>query len=196
MTNTTPTPWGYSTVAELPALMSVSDFKVYTGSIMSSSDEQIAATLDAVSAAVRNYCRWHVAPSAECVWTGDADGKLVQLPAMNVTSVHSVTVNGDTLETGEYAWRKSGLIRLAQPVYDDWGQRVSVDYDAGVDSDTIASVVAQLATNALVAPAGVMREQAGDVAITYNQTAVGVSGGIRLLSSDKALLDPFKLPSC
>lgn len=192
----TPTPWGYSTTTELPALMSVEDFVVYTGGIMSSSTDQISATLDAVSASVRNYCGWHIAPSIECIWTGDADGRLVQLPAMNVSTVHSITVNGDDLDRDDFAFRRSGLIRLDELVFDDWGQLVTVDYTAGVDTEAIASVVSQLAVNALVAPAGVMREQAGDVAITYNQTAVGVSGGVRLLSSDKALLDPFKLPTC
>lgn len=190
---TTRTPWGYDVVGDLGSLMSVEDFKEFTGGVMSSSDEQIEATLAAVSSVVRAYCGWHISPIVECIWTGDANGTLVQLPAMNVSTVHSVSVSGS--ETSDYAWRSSGLIRLGKCPSDDWGRLINADYDAGVDADTIAAVVSQLAVNALVAPAGVMREQAGDVAITYNQTAVGVSGGIRLLSTDKILLDPYKLPT-
>ena len=189
----TRTPWGYEIVGTLDNLMSVEDFKEYTGGVMSSSDEQIEATLAAVSAVVRSYCGWHISPVVECIWTGDADGRLVQLPAMNVLSVRSVSVHG--AETSDYAWRSSGLIRLGRCPGDDWGRLVGIDYDAGLDAEAIAAVVSQLAVNALVAPAGVMREQAGDVAITYNQTATGVTGGIRLLSSDKLLLEPYKLPT-
>lgn len=191
MSNTT-TPWGYDVVGELPALMTAADFAKITGGVMSSSTDQINATLAAVSAAIRAYCGWHVAPNVECLWEGDADGRLVQLPAMGVSTVHSVTVGGDD---ATYTWRKSGLIRLDRPAPDDWGQLVAADYHAGFDTSVLASVVSQLAVNAIVAPAGVMREQAGDVAITYNQTAAGVTGGIRLLSSDKALLDPYRLPA-
>lgn len=193
MTTTTRTPWGYDVVGELGSLMSVADFKEITGGVMSSSDDQIEATLAAVSSVVRAYCGWHISPVIECIFTGDADGRLVQLPAMNVSTVHTVSVSGTAVT--DYAWRSSGLIRLGQDPGDDWGRLVNADYDAGVEAEAIAAVVSQLAVNALVAPAGVMREQAGDVAITYNQTAVGVSGGIRLLSTDKILLDPYKLPN-
>ena len=189
------TPWGYAVDDELPALISVEDFRDYAGDTLSSSDEQIAATLDAVSYAIRNYCKWHVAPVLTCSWTGDADGRLIQLPAMNVSTVHSVAVNGDDIGEG-YSWRDSGLIRLDKPVYDDWGRRVSIEYDAGVYADAILSVVTQLAINSLVAPPGIMREQIADASITYNQSAVGLSGGIRLHATDRALLNPFKLPGC
>lgn len=188
----TRTPWGYDVVGTLPSLMTVEEFNTITGGIMSSSTAQIEATLAAVSAAIRTYCGWHIAPNIECTWQGDADGKLVELPGMGVSTVHSVTIAG---EPAGYTWRKSGLIRLDSPVIDDWGQLVEIVYNAGFETSVVSSVVSQIAVNALVAPAGVMREQAGDIAITYNQTAVGVTGGIRLLSSDKLLLDPYKLPA-
>ena len=187
-------PWNYEIAGGLPSVISAEQFDVLTGGVMSSSDDQIDATLRAVSASIRIYCGWHVAPNVRCYWRGDADGRLIQLPAMNVTSVHSVKVSGRELDTKEYAWRKSGLIRLAHEPLDDWGQLVEVEYDAGVANDYIAPIASQLATNALVAPAGVQAERAGDVSITYNSTASGVSGGIRLLSSDKEMLDAFKLP--
>ncbi len=57
----------------------------------------------------------------------------------------------------------------------------------------LAAVVAQIAANALAAPAGVRAEQAGDVSVTYNTTASGVSGGVRLLDSDLAMLAPYAI---
>lgn len=186
--------WGYSTLETLPSLISLEDFNIATGDEMSSSPEQVQAVLNAASNAIRSYCHWHVAPQITCTWQGDADGRLIQLPVMNVTSIHSISVNGVELAESEYAWRDSGLIRLAKPVCDDWGRRVAVEFEAGCDSDALDAVVTQIAVNNLVAPAGVLREQAGEVAITYNQTAVGVTGGVRLMASDRALLSPYKLP--
>lgn len=188
------TPWNYDVDGGLPPVITPQEFDVITGGVMSSSSDQIAAVLNAVSATIRAYCDWHVAPNVRCTWCGDADGKLVQLPAMNVTSVHTVKVDGQTLDPAEYAWRKSGLIRLARAPQDDWGQLVEVEFDAGVSTGYIASIASQLATNALVAPAGVLSERAGDVSIQYNSTASGVAGGIRLLESDKEALNAFKLP--
>jgi hypothetical protein len=187
--------WGYSTSVELPSLISVQDFETATGGEMSSSTEQIQATLDAASGAIRSFCGWHVAPNLRCAWQGDADGRLIQLPAMNVTSIHSVTIDGVELAASDYSWRASGLIRLAKPIQDDWGRRVIVEFDAGCDSGALNGVVTQVAVNNLVAPAGVMREQVSDVSITYNQLANGVTGGIRLISGDKAMLKAFKLPT-
>lgn len=186
--------WGYSTSAQLPSLISAEDFAKATGGVMSATTDQIQMTLDAASGAIRSFCGWHVAPNLTCTWQGDANGRLIQLPVMNVTSIHSVTVNGVELASTEYAWRDSGLIRLARPVLDDWGRRVVVEFDAGCDSDTLDAVVTQVAVNNLVAPAGIMREQVDSVAITYNQTANGVTGGIRLITGDKAMLKAFKLP--
>lgn len=186
--------WNYATDSQLDTLISLADFKVITGNTLSSTDAQITATLKAVSNAVRSFCGWHVSPSLTCYWQGDADGRLVQLPAMNVTSIHSVTINGSALASTEYSWRPSGLIRLKKPVDDDWGQLVSVEFESGVSADILGATVSQIAVNTLVAPAGVQREQVGDVSIAYNLTASGVTGGIRLLPSDKAMLKAFQLP--
>lgn len=188
------TQWGYSVLEEMPSLISYEDFMTATGNEMSGSAEQIQAVLDAASNSIRSYCHWHISPSLTCSWRGDADGCIVQLPTMNVTSIHSVIVNGVELAESDYAWRDSGLIRLARPVHDDWGRPVAVEFEAGCDSDAVAAIVTQVAVNNLVAPAGVLREAAGEVSITYNQTAVGVTGGVRLMASDRTLLSSFRLP--
>lgn len=187
--------WGYSTTQELPPLISVEDFTKATGGELSSTADQITWTLNAASGAIRTFCGWHVGPSLTCTWQGDADGRLVQLPAMNVTSIHSISINGVELTSDEYAWRDSGLIRLAKPILDDWGRRVVVEFEAGCASGALDAIVTQIAVNNLVAPAGIMREQVGDLNVTYNMTGNGVTGGIRLISSDKSQLKAFKLPT-
>lgn len=187
--------WGYSTTQELPPLISVEDFTKATGGELSSTADQITWTLNAASGAIRTFCGWHVGPGLTCTWQGDADGRLVQLPVMNVTSIHSIVVNGVELASTDYAWRDSGLIRLAKPVLDDWGRGVVVEFEAGCESGALDAIVTQIAVNNLVAPAGIMREQVGDLNVTYNMTGNGVTGGIRLISSDKSQLKAFKLPT-
>ena len=70
-------------------------------------------------------------------------------------------------------------------------------FSSGYDLDEVpdlAAIVAQIAANALVATPGVQSERAGDVQISYNSTAYGVSGGVALLDRDKLLLAPHRLP--
>lgn len=69
-------------------------------------------------------------------------------------------------------------------------------YESGIPAEmagALEAVCSQVAANALAAPAGVSSEQSGGVSISYNQTAQGVSGGIRLLDSDLAMLAPYML---
>lgn len=187
-------PWGYDLAdgGEIPSIITPSQFAVLTGGRMSSTTEQVQAMLDATSAAVRGYCGWHVAPALECVWVGDAPDGICQLPAMGV-SVTSVEVGGTALDPTAYEWAESGLVRLRGRA-PRW-RSVRVEFAAGYDggTDGIGAVVAQLAANALAASPGVREEHAGQVGISYNQTASGVSGGVRLLDSDRALLDPWRV---
>lgn len=184
--------WGYE-IASLPPLLTVADFEDLTGHTLSATTKQMEATLNGASQVVRDYCGWHVAPSVQCSWRGDADGRFVHLPVMFVSDVASVSVDGRALSANEYQWKQDGLIRLARPV-DDWGRRVEVTFTAGVPATALAAVVAQVATNYLVAPAGVSSETAGGVSISYNSTGYGMTGGIRLHSTDKATLAQYRIP--
>lgn len=186
--------WGYDVAdgVTIPSIITPAQFALLTQGRMSSTTEQVQAMLDAVSAAVRGYARWHVAPALPCVWVGDAPDGICHVPAMGVSSVTSVTVDGRALGPGEYEWSRSGLVRLRSRA-PRWGG-VEVEFTAGFeDVDDLGGVVAQIAANALAASPGVREEHAGQVGITYNQTANGVSGGVRLLDSDRMLLDRWRI---
>ena len=186
--------WGYDLAdgTAFPSIITPAQFALLTQGRMSSTTEQVQAMLDAVSAAVRGYARWHVAPALPCVWVGDAPDGICHIPAMGVSSVTSVTVDDRTLGPGEYEWSRSGLVRLRSRA-PRWGG-VTVEFTAGFqDVDDLGGVVAQIAANALAASPGVREEHAGQVGITYNQTANGVSGGVRLLDSDRMLLDRWRI---
>ena len=186
--------WGYELAegASLPSIITTEQFALLTQNRMSSTPQQVQAMLDATSASIRGFCGWHLAPSVACVWRGDAPTGICQLPVMGMTAVTSVKIGGEALDPTAYEWSTSGLVRLSRPVH-RWGG-VTVEFTAGYDdSADIGAVVAQIAANALVASPGVREEHAGQVGISYNQTAAGVSGGIALLDRDRMLLDRWRI---
>lgn len=178
--------------ATLESIITPAQFSIITGGRMSSTTETVQAMLDAVSAAVRSYCGWHVAPATACVWTGEAPGGVIGLPVMGVSAIEAVTVDGTELGTDEFMWSSSGEVRLTR-CSPKW-RSVTVAFTAGYsDSDALGAIVAQIAANALAAAPGVREEHAGQVGISYNQTSSGVSGGIALLDRDRLLLDPWRI---
>ena len=182
------TDWGY-TVESLEPIISVEDFRLLCPGL-SSTDEQLAAILGAVSASIRNYCGWHVSPVLECTYIGEGDGHLMMLPAMGVQSVDSLSVNGAVVDG--YEWSRNGMLRYSAG-FPDVFRSVECTYTAGFSLDAISQVVVQIASNALTAAPGVVSEKVGDVSVTYNQTGVGVTGGISLLPRDYEILAPYKL---
>lgn len=186
------TPWDYEiTNTSLPPIIDASEFDKITGGVMSSTTEQITAKLDGVSSAIRDYCGWHVSPVRTCVFTGNGEGRLLVLPAMLVSSVEYVKVNGESVE---FEWQSNGLVRLKSGRFPDAWRAVECRYTAGVDSASVlGEIVAQIAGNALAAAPGIAEEHAGSVGATYNKTGDGITGGVSLLARDKALLAPYKL---
>lgn len=186
----TDTDYGYSVDGGLPSLISAYDFASLCPGL-SSTYEQMQAVLDAVSDAVRGYCGWHVSPSLRCSYTGHGIGELLMLPGMNVTNVESLEVSGDAVS--DYEWTGAGMVRLNHGIFPDAWRSVECTYTAGYSSAVIAHIVAQIASNALVAAPGVSSERAGNVSITYNQTGAGITGGISLLDRDRELLARYRL---
>lgn len=185
----TETPWGY-TVDELPPMVSVGEFRSLFPDF-AATDDQIEAVLASTSAAIRDYCGWHVAPKLQCTYTGEGEGTLLILPAMGMSSVDSLEVAGD--EVHDYEWKANGLLRLVSSCFPKRWRSVVCTYTAGFSGASVAQVVAQIASNALVGAAGVSSETAGGVSISYNRTADGVSGGVSLLPRDLEMLQTYRL---
>ncbi|OXM99881.1 hypothetical protein [Bifidobacterium vansinderenii] len=196
------TTWGYAVETGddgvIPPIITGEQFATATKNRYSASDPTVLQALDAVSMAVRRHCGWHVAPVLQCEWIGQGDGsRIIRLPALEITGITAASDNGEQLRTGDIEWRSDGLVKRLN--FTRWSRRwgsVTIDYTAGFEADQIMDLVqtvAQITASNLAAAAGVQREQAGQVSITYNQTAPGVSGGITLLDRDKELLAPFRL---
>lgn len=183
------TPWDY-VIESLPSMITVEEFELLCPGL-SSTDAEIQEMLDVVSSAIRDWCGWHVSPSLDCAYTGEGEGRLLVLPAMGVTEVTSLEIDGAA--TSEYEWTAAGMVRLKSGAFPDAWRSVECYYTAGFSAGAIGQVVAQIASNALAASPGVANERAGNVTITYNQTGAGITGGVSLLPRDYALLAPYKL---
>lgn len=195
-----PTAWGYYVVTEdgtVPPIITPEQLEDATGGRFGPTTPGVDSVLAGVSAAIRDACGWHVSPTLTVEERAQGPGRMLALRSLMVTGVDSVTELGAALDEGQYQWRMDGALRRAcWRSWPDAYQSVVVRYESGIPADmapALVTVAAQVASNALAAPAGVRSEQAGNVSISYNQTASGVSGGVRLLDSDLALLRIYTL---
>lgn len=184
------TNWGYEVAGEIPPIIDAAEFDKLTGGVMSATSEQKTAMLGSVSAAIRDYCGWHVGPALECEYIGNGEGRLLMLPAMNVTSINSLEINGTPVD---FEYQTQGMVRLKSGTFPDSWRSVRCVYEAGYTVETLGEIVAQITSNALVAAPGIAEEHAGSVGATYNRTGDGITGGVSILPRDLALLTPYKL---
>ena len=192
------TPWGYDVDAgAVPPILTPEELGGLTAGRFGPETEGVDSVLAAVSMAVRNACGWHVAPALRVVEATQGPGRAIALRTLMCRSVESVKELGVELGEGQWEASRGGVLRrLCWRQWPAGFGSVVVAYESGIPLDMaldLAAVVAQMASNALAAPAGVRSEQAGDVSVTYNTTASGVSGGVRLLDSDLAMLAPYTL---
>lgn len=159
-------------------------------------DPRVAPIVEAVSAAIRRYCGWVVAPQSTEVLILDGNGgDTIHLPSLHVVSVSGLEFEGRPVPEDQYDWSQSGMIRLRSGEVPDRFRSVKVTLKHGFDMvPDLAQVGIQLALNALSSPMGATREQAGQVSVSwaYNE---GVSGGLTLTARDRALLDRYRLPN-
>lgn len=186
------TPWGYE-VTDLPDILTVEEFNGLTGNKWAT-DPMAVQAVSAASAAIRNYCGWHVAPSLTCTATVMGGGRMLHLPFMGMTACNAVKVEGVTISPSAYEWRREGILRRVDGFYwpPKWGA-ITVEAVAGYEADAILKqVCAQVAGNAIAAPMGVREEHAGNVGISYNASG-GIAGGVTLTARDMACLDVYRV---
>lgn len=187
------TPWGYE-VESLPPLLGVDDYAAITGNAADSSTE---SSLAAASAAIRNICGWHVAPSLRCSGDFTAEGRVVRVPARLITSIYDVEDDGTPMLEGDFEAHQNGLIR--RTCFAAWSKKwqgVHVEYQAGFDLSAcpdICDVIARIVDSVSAIPLGVASETAGNVSISYSAAASGVAA--QAAHAYEALLSQYKLVS-
>lgn len=194
------TQWGYDIYLAdgetIPAIVSPEQIATASGGRISADDTRLPAVCAAVSAAVRDYCGWHVAPNLHCELMTQVDTRVVMLPAKFVSAIDDIEVSEEHLAASDYEWKRSGAVRLSRcPAARGRWQAYRIEYDAGLDSSitSLGQIAAQIALNNLMAAPGIRNESVGQVSVSYSQMTEGVSGGVQLLERDKAMLAPYRI---
>jgi hypothetical protein len=192
------TNWGYDINGNsLPGILDAAGFNALTGNKYQG-DARIESMLASATAAVRDYCGWHVYPSTACTFTGDTDGvsRIIQLPARHVTAVSSVKINGETLDASEYRWKSNGLIGLVHGTgRSDWND-IEVVYTAGISESWAAALkelIAYRVSHALAGTNGVQSEATGGVSVTYNASWINGASASGLPDTAREVLTPYRL---
>lgn len=188
------TVWGYDVSSDISPLLTVSDFHALTNNAYVG-NSRVESALKAASQAIRNYCGWHISPSAACTAYPIGEGKLLRLPAGYVSTITRVTEDAVELTSGQYEWRPDGLLRRA--CFKNWSCAwggITVEYTAGYDAgavpDLVEAVVA-IAAGVLSVSAGVMSESADGVSISYSANASSIAAS--LTSQQKSALAPYRI---
>ncbi|SDQ05188.1 hypothetical protein SAMN04488565_0055 [Leucobacter chromiiresistens] len=159
-----------------------------TGGIIAATHPFLAKELASATRAIRLHCGWHIAgqetrrfqrvrPYHDAVW----------LPAMEIVSITSATVNGAAVDVDTIDFDpQTGWTSLT-------GRKFNVSFVAGFEEvpADLVTLTLELAAGALISPLGISREQAGGVSVTLNRTSnsllVGPGG------ADAARLEPYRL---
>lgn len=181
----------------LPPLATAESLDNFTGGQLPADDPRVPALLDGASAAVRRYCRWHIAPVLEETLTVDGPGgDVLLLPTGRLLSLVEVTDGGRQVPVSSLDVSAAGMIgRPAGHWSGRFGAvtaRVRHGHDLAAVPD-VAQIVRQVVANALSSPMGVTREQAGAISVSWSMTAPNVSGGLSLLARDLDVLNEYRI---
>ena len=196
------TNWGYSEDGTLSDFITATEFDSYTASKYTG-DARISSNIKSATAAIRNYCGWHLYPSLPCELSvtffdrrvSEArGGVLIQLPARFVTGVTSITIDGENCD--KYTLDLNGLLKVYGVKPHAEYTPIVVNYTAGLPGDlmdAIKEMTAQRVTHALASSYGITSEAAGGVSVTYNAAWARDTGSTSLSEADKELLAPYRI---
>lgn len=151
--------------------------------------------LEWVSAVIRAYCGWHIAPVLTETLHVDGEGsRHLWLPSLHVTGVAEVKNNGEVVDPDQYDWSESGYLELRCGHFSTRPRGIEVTLTHGYDTapgDLVEATVSIASRSGDTG--GTVMERAGQVQVSFG-TFNGVSGGVALLDHEKAVLAPYKLP--
>lgn len=195
---------------EFRTIVPAATFSAWTGGKVAADDPRVPPLLEGATAAIRNYCRWHVAPvvaDVDVVVDGPG-GSVFHLPAtMRVLSVESlVWVYGDESVTPagplelvagtDFDWSELGSVGRLGSRWPDRYRSLRVSFTHGyepADVPDLTQIIIQACAVALSSPMGATQERAGQLGATWATTSPGVAGGLALLERDRVILDAYRL---
>lgn len=195
------TNWGYE-IDHLEDVLTVTEFDSLTAGRFAG-DQRVRPTLSAAVSAMRNYCGWHVFPSAECTYHARALDRrlifvgsdiLVQLPACFVSAVHKVKIDG--VEVDDFSFEVGGLLRIYDVCVTSRKTVIDVEYTAGLPDELaggVKEIVAGRVSHGLSQSYGVQSEAAGGVSVTYSASWLNSAQAGALQDASKEALEPYRL---
>ena len=201
------TTWGYSLpdADEIPGMMTLTEFNAMTAEKYLD-DTRVEPDIKAATAAIRNFCGWHVYPSQACQLNTTLYDKavtisdrvlLIQLPATFVSAIESIQIGSEVIDE-TYVLMPNGILRVYGLSWSHlklWTP-VVVRYTAGLPEGTAEDVMAVLAdrvTHALASSEGVQSETAGGVSVTYNAAWANGAKATALADDTKEVLSHYRL---
>ena len=158
---------------------------------------RLDSALYAASQAIRNYCGWHICPSVKCTAYPEGGAIVAKLPAGYVSEIVKITEDGSELSSGDYEWRRDGLLKRSFP--HKWSGKwdsIEAEYMAGYEADAVPDLVeavVAITVGVLSVSAGVISESADGVSISYSQSASSIAAG--LTAAQKSALEAYKVVS-
>lgn len=153
-----------------------------------------AGRLLQAEALVRDYCRWHIAPSRTATFSKRVRSRVLLLPSLYVTAVTSVTVDGVAVDPDEYD--PDGVAAgVLERLCGRWCGRVVVAFTHGYTDppEVVTGVVQAVAQRAVDNPHSVVRDLVGPFSHTYPQTGFNQATPLALFPAEEKLLDPYRL---
>lgn len=204
------TPWGYDIKAQtMPQMMTVVEFNMATGGKFAG-DARLDHVLASAESALRAFCGWHIARTAECCMVLNAGNlhvssrmdTLVQLPSKYLAGVTKVLLNAKRVDDAwvgdeaEYDFERSGLLTVYGCDQCDRRSKIYVEFLSGLPDTAIADVkeiVAHMASHGLANSYGIQSESTGGVSVTYSATWAGAASSSVLTDEVKAILAPYRV---
>jgi len=173
-----------------PPIVTAEEFSASTGGRIPADDPRVQPLLDAATAAVRRYCRWHITPVVEETFIVDALGKTCSIPSLHIEELLEVQTGGQPVDLDDLEWTDSGLLRMKRGCWSQaWrGTEITVRHGYQACPD-VAQAIVRACSAAISAPAGIVREQAGQVSFQYADSGPGMSSSI-----DYPLIALYQVP--
>lgn len=167
-----------------------------TTQLTSYRDGDPTLALSMAEALVRGHCGWHIAPSrTEDVVVDGSGTTVLGLPTLHLTDLVSVTANGTAVPLEEVEWSAAGY--LVRPA--GWGSRArgvlaTITHGYSEVPPEVQGVVLSIAARVMASPDGAVRQQVGQVSVTYTQAGFNALAGLTLLDHEQAVLSRHTIP--
>lgn len=129
--------------------------------------------LGQASAEIRGICGWDIDAATQTVTLDSDGGRLLFLPAMQVSDVTAVLANDTTLPVGSYTWSALGMLARRDGACWPSGLRVvTVTFTAGYDPvpASVQRLCLRMAAAGLAHPDGASAVRLGSLSLTYGHS--------------------------